>query len=102
MVLVPIAHGQELKTDSLKVAKSLDKHHDHVVRDIENFITQISEKFSQTIFGWAGYIDKQAKPRKMYETTKDGFMLLVENKIIFVPWSIAQGDKWERTWPIKL
>lgn len=81
MVVVPeevvIAHGQELKTDSLKVAKAFDKHHYHVVRDIENIITQIPENFSQTIFGLAEYVDKQGKPRKMYEMTKDGFMLLV-------------------------
>lgn len=71
------AQGRELKTDSRKVAAAFGLKHFHVMRDIRKIIAQVPESFSQSRFGFSEYIDKQGKPREMYEMTEQGFMLLV-------------------------
>lgn len=81
MVLVPeevvFAQGQELKTDSLKVAKVFGKLHKNVIRDIRNIINQLPEDFSRLNFELVEYVDNKGEHRPLYEMTKDGFILLV-------------------------
>ncbi len=71
-----VAQGNELKTDSRKVAAAFGKQHAHVMRDIRKIITQTPDYFSQSIFGLVEYTDNKGEKRPMYEMTKDGFMLL--------------------------
>ena len=68
--------GNELKTDSRKVAMAFGKRHDHVMRDIRKIMLQINEEFNAPIFGAVEYTDKKGETRQMYEMTKDGFVLL--------------------------
>lgn len=70
-------HGEELKTNSLKVAGAFGKKHFHVMRDIKNITAQLPDSFIQSNFGLVEYIDGKGQLRPMYEMTKDGFMLLV-------------------------
>ena len=70
-------HGEELKTNSLKVAGAFGKKHFHVMRDIKNIIAQVHDSFIQSNFGLVEYIDGKGQLRPMYEMTKDGFVLLV-------------------------
>jgi Rha family phage regulatory protein len=70
-------HGEELKTNSLKVASAFEKKHFHVMRDIKKIKAQIPDSFAQSNFGLVEYIDGKGQLRPMYEMTKDGFMLLV-------------------------
>lgn len=85
---------QQIKTDSLKVAKAFGKRHDNIIRAIENILSHSTtesnlglNEFSPSNFGLAEfsalnfevaeYIDEQGKPRLMYQMTKDGWMFLV-------------------------
>lgn len=85
---------QQIKTDSLKVAKAFGKRHDNIIRAIENILSHSAtesnlglNEFSPSNFGLAEfsalnfevaeYIDEQGKPRSMYQMTKDGWMFLV-------------------------
>ena len=68
--------GNELKTDSRKVAMAFGKRHDNVMRDIRKILPQINEEFNALIFEEVEYTDKKGEKRQMYEMTKDGFMLL--------------------------
>lgn len=62
---------------SLDVAKTFEKRHDHVLRDIK----EISEKISSTqfwgLFYESKYKAKNGKNNPMYYMNKDGFTLLV-------------------------
>ena len=69
-----ISKGNELKTDSRKVAMAFGRRHDHVMRDIRKILPQINEEFNALIFEEVEYTDKQGKTRQMYEMNKDGFM----------------------------
>ena len=64
-------------TTSLEVAKFFHKRHDHVVRSIQDLISNTPESFSAPNFGAAEYSDEQGKPRPMFILYRDGFMLLV-------------------------
>lgn len=68
--------GNELKTDSRKVAMAFGKRHDNVMRDIRKILPEINDEFNAPIFEAVEYTDKQGKTRQMYEMTKDGFVLL--------------------------
>lgn len=68
-------------TTSRAVAEQFNKQHKHVLRDIQQIIEQLNEteegqKFSQSNFGPANYMDEQGKPRPAYLLTRDGFTLL--------------------------
>lgn len=45
------AYENALKTTSLKIAEAFRKRHDHVLRDIEKIISQVSDIFGKTNFG---------------------------------------------------
>ena len=66
--------------DSLQVAESFDKRHDHVMRDIENVLTNISKtdnpKFGDINFIQANYRDSMNRKQTKYLLSRDGFTLL--------------------------
>ena len=64
-------------TTSLEVAKFFHKRHDHVVRSIQDLISNTPESFSAPNCGAAEYSDEQGKPRPRFILYRDGFMLLV-------------------------
>lgn len=70
-------HSGRPATTSLEVAKFFSKRHDHVVRSIQDLISNTPESFSAPNFGAAEYSDEQGKPRPMFILYRDGFMLLV-------------------------
>ena len=63
-------------TTSLEVAKFFGKRHDHVVRSIQDLISNCPVSFSAPNFGAAEYYDEQGKPRPMFIIYRDGFTLL--------------------------
>ena len=101
MVLIPICeYNGEAVTTSRAVAEQFGKQHAHVIRDIEDIISQLSqskigaangteteptqpkiglsktEDFADRNFLLSEYTDLQGKPRKQYILTRDGFTLL--------------------------
>ena len=70
-------HSGRPATTSLEVAKFFSKRHDHVVRSIQDLISNTLKSFSAPNFGAAEYSDEQGKPRPMFILYRDGFMLLV-------------------------
>lgn len=70
-------HSGRPATTSLEVAKFFSKRHDHVVRSIQDLISNTPESFSAPNFWAAEYSDEQGKPRPMFILYRDGFMLLV-------------------------
>lgn len=62
------------RVDSRYVAELFEKHHAHVLRDIENL--DCSDTFRQSNFGLASYKDEQGKKRPCYTMTRDGFVFL--------------------------
>jgi len=62
-------------TTSLKVAEVFGKQHKHVLRAIETL--ECSEEFGRANFGPANYLDKQGKPRPMYNVFRNGLVWLV-------------------------
>ena len=70
-------HSGRPATTSLEVAKFFGKRHDHVVRSIQDLISNTPKLFSAPNFGAAEYSDEQGKPRPMLILYRDGFMLLV-------------------------
>ena len=70
-------HSSRPATTSLEVAKFFSKRHDHVVRSIQDLISNTPESFSAPNFGAAEYSDEQGKPRPMFILYRDGLMLLV-------------------------
>ena len=93
MELIQICeYNGEAVTTSRAVAEQFGKQHTHVIRDIEEIISQLSqskiglaepkiglsstEDFAEHNFIEAEYTDAQGKPRKQYILTRDGFTLL--------------------------
>lgn len=60
--------------DSLQVAKTFEKKHSHVLRDIENL--DCSDEFRASNFGYTYYTDSQGKRHRKTIMTKDGFTFL--------------------------
>lgn len=71
---VVLKDGQAVTT-SLKVAEVFGKQHKHVLRAIETL--ECSEEFGRANFGLANYLDKQGKPRPMYNVFRNGLVWLV-------------------------
>ena len=71
------AQGEELKTTSLKIAEAFDKNHKDVLRVIDRIISQASDLFNQRNFAPVDYLDSKGESRRMYELTKDGFIMVV-------------------------
>lgn len=73
--------SQELTTTSLKVAESFGKQHKHILEKIDQILTQVSDSFGKPNFRLTEYIEQNNLGKdvayRMYEITKDGFMLLV-------------------------
>ncbi len=75
------AQGDEIKTTSLIIAEKFSKQHKHVLRDIEKIMMQVSDIFGKTNFGLSEYEQPNnlglMTKYKMYELTKDGFIMVV-------------------------
>lgn len=67
--------GERIYTTSLKVAEFSSKRHTEVMRAIENKLKVLPASFRERNFALASYLDKQGKPRPMYEMTEEGFAL---------------------------
>ncbi|MDR2155923.1 MAG: Rha family transcriptional regulator [Burkholderiaceae bacterium] len=67
--------GEHIYTTSLKVAEFSKKRHTEVLRAIETKLEVLPEDFRQRNFASANYLDRQKKPRQMYEMTEEGFAL---------------------------
>lgn len=67
--------------DSLQIARELNKRHDHILRDIENKLSDISQsnapKFGEINFLPDSYKDERNRKQPRYLLTKDGFVFLV-------------------------
>lgn len=64
---------------SLQVAEAFGKRHDHVLRDIEQILTQVPEIFIKPNFGVVEYPVRRGfgtEMTKAYLLSKDGFILL--------------------------
>ena len=59
---------------SLDIAKTFEKRHDNVLRDIANL--ECSDEFRLLNFEESSYINSQNKKQTMYYITRDGFTLL--------------------------
>jgi len=62
-------------TTSLNIAEVFGKNHFDVLDKIEKL--ECSQEFAQRNFTAGGYADKNNQMRKMYDLTRDGFVLLV-------------------------
>lgn len=73
--------NNQIFCDSLQVAEELNKRHDHVLRDIENKLNDISKsnepKFGEINFIKNNYKDDRNRKQTKYLMTKDGFTFLV-------------------------
>lgn len=61
--------------DSREVAEMIDKRHDHLIRDIERYISAISINPNLGVLDFfveSGYVDKKGETRKCYLLTKKG------------------------------
>lgn len=70
---------ESLGIDSREVAKMIGKNHNHLTRDIKNYITVLSANpklDSLNFFKESEYIDAQGKPRPCYLITKKGCELV--------------------------
>lgn len=67
-------NGQPVTTSRI-LAEVFGKQHKNVLRKIESL--ECPPEFSGLNFELAEFLDDQGKPRKEYQMTKDGFMLLV-------------------------
>ena len=73
--LVFRGQNDQVKTNSVLVAKVFNKEHGKVMRDIANL--KCSNYFRAANFGLSSYVNEQNKEFPMYEMTKDGFTFLV-------------------------
>ncbi|TAH28032.1 MAG: hypothetical protein EAZ06_11650 [Cytophagales bacterium] len=74
--------GKKALTTSLKIAETFGKRHDHVIRDVESLmkeITEIIDKSGRGLpkIGESSYTNAQNKQQKMYLLNKQAFTLLV-------------------------
>lgn len=63
---------------SLQVAEAFGKRHDHVLRDIKNLLTQVSETFREPNFVeyvWEQKAGFGTRKNTAYLLTRDGFLL---------------------------
>lgn len=70
--------GDDVKTDSRKVALAFKKSHSKVLRDINTLLSNCPTDFAKANFGlcFENSELQNGKPLKFYTMTKDGFMLL--------------------------
>ena len=76
-----------LIVSSLQISADFGKRHDHIIRDIENLITETSEENSadfttqnwgvKKFFTESTYINERGRTYRCYDMTRDGFSLLV-------------------------
>lgn len=72
---VVVLVGDQVMTDSLRVAKEFDRQHQHVLRDIKQL--DCSDEFNRSNFGPISYKDSRNREQQMFQMTRDGFMFLV-------------------------
>lgn len=68
------------RVDSLYVARSFQKRHDHVLRDIAKITdpkSGLSEEFIKINFVADSYRDATGRKLPCYQMTRDGFMMLI-------------------------
>jgi anti-repressor protein len=64
-------------TTSLHVAKVFGKSHKHVLRDIENILSQLPGNTAEPKFGLSEYLDSTGRKLPMYRMDRDAFSFLV-------------------------
>jgi len=67
--------GDQVVTDSRRVAKAFGKRHGDVLRAVDRL--DCGKAFSQRNFASRDYLDDRGKRWRLVEMTKDGFMFLV-------------------------
>lgn len=72
---VVMLSGQQVMTDSRKVAPRFRKRHGDVLRAYDRL--DCDEDFNRRNFASVTYIDAKGEMRRSIQMTKDGFMLLV-------------------------
>ncbi len=75
------ASNDEIKTTSLLVAEKFGKQHKNVLATIDKILTQVSDSFGKLNFKPTEYVQNNnlgiPVSYRMFEMTKDGFMILV-------------------------
>ena len=85
---------ENMKTmTSLELAKLTNKKHYNIVRDIEDEISKLGIGRGQLIFEGAEYLDRQGKPRPMYNMTLDGVLQLGARYDAVIRFNLIQKDK---------
>lgn len=64
-------------TTSLEVAKRFGRQHYHILRSMDEVIADCTPEFTASNFGCSDYIDGSGKACRMFNMTKDGYMMLV-------------------------
>lgn len=90
---------------SLDIARTFEKEHKHVLRDIREL--ECSEEFRQSNFEQSSYLNEQNHKQPMYYITRDGFTLLAmgytgEKAMKFKEAYIKQFNVMERMFQGKL
>ncbi|USD66695.1 Rha family transcriptional regulator [Vibrio sp. SCSIO 43136] len=67
--------GEEIRTDSLKVAEAFNKQHKDVIRKLNGL--DCSQEFIERNFTLNDYTDRIGRKLPKFEMTKDGFIFLV-------------------------
>lgn len=67
--------GEEIRTNSLKVAEAFNKQHKDVIRKLKGL--GCTNEFTERNFKLCEYSDKSGRELSLFEMTKDGFMFLV-------------------------
>ena len=71
--------GQKAQVSSRRVAEVFEKHHHHVLRDIDNLVKNAEdEQFTATNFVMSEYKDSSGKRNKEYILSSDGLKTLVD------------------------
>ena len=68
--------GNKETMTSLEVAELTNKDHKNILADIRDEISKLGEERGRLIFEPAEYLDKQGKPRIMYNITLNGVLQL--------------------------
>lgn len=75
------AQGNDLKTNSLKIAEAFDKDHSNVLKVIDRIVSQVSDSFREVNFNFSEYTQTNSLGKainyRSYELTKDGFIMVV-------------------------